>query len=64
MVEKKSVVVNFRTDPIFRERLRYAADLEHRNISNFIEMVLTKYCDDRNIKVPEQTKLPMDDPHE
>ena len=60
MVGKKTAVITLRIDPEVKRRFIYAADLDHRNISNFVEMVLTRYCDDRNIKVPEQTELPIE----
>lgn len=61
MVGKKSAVITLRIDPKVKQRFVYAADLDHRNISNFVEMVLTRYCDEKGIHVPEQTELPMDD---
>ncbi|MCP3669821.1 MAG: hypothetical protein GY814_05210 [Gammaproteobacteria bacterium] len=60
MVGKKTAVITLRIDPEIKKRFLYAADLDHRNISNFVEMVLTRYCDDKGINVPEQTELPMD----
>ena len=64
MVGKKSAVITLRIDPEIKKRFLYAADLDHRNISNFVETVLTRYCDEKEIYVPEQVELPMDDPHE
>ncbi len=64
MVGKKTAVITLRIDPEIKKRFLYAADLDHRNISNFVETVLTRYCDEKEIYVPEQTELPMDDPHE
>ena len=64
MVGKKSAVITLRIDPEIKKRFLYAADLDHRNISNFVETVLTRYCDEKGIFVPEQTELPMGDLHE
>ncbi len=64
MAGKKTEVITLRIDPEIKKRFQYAADLDHRNISNFVEMVLTRYCDEKGIYVPEQTELPMDDLHE
>jgi hypothetical protein len=61
MVGKKSAVITLRIDPEVKKRFLYAADLDHRNISNFVETVLTRYCDEKGIYVPEQVELPMDD---
>jgi len=61
MVGKKTAVITLRIDPEIKKRFLYAADLDHRNISNFVEMVLTRYCDDKGIFVPEQVELLMDD---
>ena len=64
MVGKKTAVITLRIDPEIKKRFLYAADLDHRNISNFVETVLTRYCDEKGIFVPEQAELPMDDTHE
>ena len=57
MVGKKTAVITLRIDPEVKKRFQYAADLEHRNISNFVEYVLTKYCDEQAINPPEQQHL-------
>ena len=57
MVGKKTAVITLRIDPEIKKRFLYAADLDHRNISNFIETVLTRYCDEKGIHVPEQQSL-------
>jgi uncharacterized protein (DUF1778 family) len=64
MAGKKTAVITLRIDPAIKKRFLYAADLDHRNISNFVETVLTRYCDEKGIFVPEQTELPMGDLHE
>ena len=64
MVGKKTAVITLRIDPEIKNRFLYAADLDHRNISNFVETVLTRYCDDKGISVPEQVELPMGDGRE
>ncbi len=64
MVGKKTAVITLRIDPEVKRRFIYAADLDHRNISNFVEMVLTRYCDEKAIHAPEQVELPMDDINE
>ena len=61
MVGKKTAVITLRIDPEVKRRFIYAADLDHRNISNFVEMVLTRYCDEKEIYAPEQAELPMED---
>ena len=64
MVGKKSAVITLRIDPEIKKRFLYAADLDHRNISNFVETVLTRYCDEKGIYVPEQQSLGIEDDHE
>ena len=64
MVGKKTAVITLRIDPEVKRRFIYAADLDHRNISNFVETVLTRYCDEKDIHAPEQVELPMDDINE
>ncbi len=61
MVGKKTAVITLRIDPKVKQRFVYASDLDHRNISNFVEMVLTRYCDEKGIQIPEQVELPMDE---
>lgn len=57
MVGKKTAVITLRIDPEIKKRFLYAADLDHRNISNFVQTVLTRYCDEKGIFVPEQQSL-------
>ena len=64
MVGKKTAVITLRIDPEIKKRFLYAADLDHRNISNFVETVLTRYCDEKGIYVSEQAELPMDELNE
>ena len=54
MVGKKTAVITLRIDPEIKRRFLLAADLDHRNISNFVETVLIRYCDEKGIYVPEQ----------
>jgi hypothetical protein len=61
MVGKKTAVITLRIDPEIKKRFLYAADLDHRNISNFVETVLIRYCDEKGIQIPEQVELPMDE---
>lgn len=64
MAGKKTAVITLRVDPKVKKRFLYAADLDHRNISNFVEMVLTRYCDEKEIYVPEQQQLEIDGDNE
>ena len=57
MVAKKTAVITLRVDPEIKRRFQWAADHEHRNISNFVEFVLTKYCDEKGYIPPEQQSL-------
>ena len=64
MVGKKTAVITLRIDPEIKKRFLYAADLDHRNISNFVETVLTRYCDEKGIEVPEQRQLGIESDNE
>jgi len=64
MVGKKTAVITLRIDPEIKKRFLYAADLDHRNISNFVETVLIRYCDEKQIYVPEQQSLEIEDDNE
>ncbi len=57
MVQKKTAVITLRIDPEIKKRYQWAADHEHRNISNFVEYVLTKYCNENGYNPPEQQDL-------
>ena len=57
MVGKKTAVITLRIDPEIKRRFLFAADLDHRNISNFVETVLIRYCDEKRINVPEQQAM-------
>jgi len=64
MVGKKTAVITLRIDPEIKKRFHYAADLDHRNVSNFVETVLIRYCDEKEIYVPEQQSLDIEEDNE
>ncbi len=64
MVQKKTAVITLRLDPEIKKRFQWAADQEHRNISNFVEYVLTRYCDEKGYSPPEQQSLDISDQDE
>jgi hypothetical protein len=57
MTAKKTTTLNLRIDPAIKEALKLAADQDHRSITNFIEILVRKHCDDAGISIPEQRRL-------
>ena len=58
------LLLTLRIDPKIKKRYQWAADHEHRNISNFVEYVLTNYCNEKGYNPPEQQDLGIDDSNE
>lgn len=54
MSAKKTTTLNLRVDPAIKEALKLAADKDHRSITNFIELLVRKYCAQAGIPVPAQ----------
>lgn len=57
MPVKKSKTLNLRINPGLKEALREAAYMEHRSISNMIEVLILRHCEQVGITVPEQRLL-------
>lgn len=45
MTTTKTTTLTFRVDPELKESLRAAAALEHRSLSNMVEVMILDYCD-------------------
>ncbi len=56
-VERKTETVNLRLSPRMKELLRFAAEREHRTLSNMIEALVLDYCESKGISV-EQVEKP------
>ena len=61
MPPKKTATLNLRIDPAIKEAVKEAAELEHRSVANFIEVLITEHCEAVGITIPEQAGLFEDD---
>ena len=57
MTAKKTTTLNLRIDPAIKEALRVAAGKDHRSITNFLELLVRRYCEQAGIPVPKQQTL-------
>lgn len=51
MATIKTATLTFRIDPELKEALRTAAVLEHRSISNMVEVLIRDYCEHHSITI-------------
>ena len=61
MPPRKDATLNLRIDPGLKEAAREAATRDHRSISNLIELLIRKHCEEVGITIPEQSELPLDE---
>jgi hypothetical protein len=54
---KKSATLNLRIDPILKEALREAALRDSRSVSNMMEVLIRKHCEQAGISIPDQQSL-------
>ena len=57
MPAKKTAILNLRIDPGIKEAVKMAADLEHRSVANFVELLIREHCEEAGITIPEQREL-------
>jgi len=57
MPPKKTATLNLRIDPSIKEAVKEAADLEHRSVANFVELLIRVHCEEAGITIPEQREL-------
>lgn len=57
MITCKPTTLTFRIKPILKEALRTAAALEHRSISNMVEVLIRNYCEQNGISIRELDDL-------
>lgn len=57
MTAKKTTTLNLRIDPAIKEALKLASEQEHRSITNFVELLVRRHCQQAGITIPEQRAL-------
>lgn len=57
MPDTKNATLNLRIDTGLKEALRIAAARDHRSISNMIESLIIRHCQDVGITIPEQHEM-------
>ena len=62
MPPKKKSTLNLRLDPYIKEAIRIAALQDNRSITNMIEVLIRRHCQEVGITIPEQSDLPLEDP--
>lgn len=53
MHERKTQAINLRMSPTTKELLRRAAGVEHRTLSNMLEVLILEYCERHDIRVDD-----------
>lgn len=61
MPPSRTAILNLRIDPGLKEALRIAAVREHRSISNMVEWLIRRHCEQAGISIPEQATLSLED---
>ena len=54
MPPTKSSILNLRIDPALKDAIRQAAVRENRSVSNLVETLIRRHCQDVGIPTPEQ----------
>lgn len=57
MPPKKVTTLNLRLDPAIKEAIRVAALRDNRSITNMIEVLIRRHCEEIGITIPEQSEL-------
>lgn len=52
MPPKKVTTLNLRLDPAVKEAIRIAALRDNRSITNMIEVLIRRHCEDVGITIP------------
>jgi hypothetical protein len=50
MAEKRQEIVSLKTTKKIKTRLKAAADSQHRTLSNMLEVIVIRWCDDHKIE--------------
>lgn len=56
-MKSKINTLTFRIDPRLKDALRTAATLDHRSISNMVEVLIRDYCERKGICIQESDDL-------
>jgi hypothetical protein len=51
---RKTSTLNRRIDPSIKDALREAAGRENRSITNMIEVLIRRHCEDDGIRLPKK----------
>lgn len=58
----KTATLNLRIDPVLKEAVRVAANLEHRSVANLVEVLIRQHCERVGVSIPDQAELfPVED---
>lgn len=57
MPARKTATLNLRIDPALKEALREAAEQEHRSVTNMVELLIRRHCEEAGIAIPEQSDI-------
>ena len=57
MSPKKVTTLNLRLDSAIKEAVRVAALRDNRSITNMIEVLIRRHCEEIGITIPEQSEL-------
>ena len=53
----KPTTITLRSDPAVKEGLRLLAEIDHRSLTNMIEVMIREQCKVHNITIPNQQAL-------
>lgn len=57
MSPTKTATLNLRIDPLVKEGVKRAAEMDHRSVANLVELLIRTHCKDVGIPVPEQADM-------
>lgn len=57
MTNKKTATLTIRIEPSAKEKLKTAADREHRSIANMVEVLIRDYCVKNGIEICMKDEL-------
>ena len=56
MATTKTTTLTFRVEPMLKDAVRTAAELEHRSIANMIEIMIRDYCGKAGVPIQAPAK--------
>jgi len=54
----KTALLTLRVDPVLKVAAEIAAKREHRSVTNLIEVLILRHCDQQGISVPSEKEHP------